>query len=127
MKVAFVAAAVLAALSIGGCTQSPSSALSNQPDIGITQAVLDAYTNGYLETHTPEAMAVSENGRTSYYFYCEAARCLNTNLNSAGAIRQAISGCSERGEGPCVLFAVGRSAPRKYHLIDTFGQRLKSP
>jgi hypothetical protein len=90
--------------------------MSRKSESAIT--VLDAYNNRYLATHTPMAFAVSESGGTYDYYYCEAARCAGGNLNSTEAISRAIAGCNELQQGPCVLFAIGRSAPRKYHLID---------
>lgn len=128
MRLLIRAGAALIAMLVVGCSSGgggPRSELSSAPDIGITQAVWDAYNNRYLAEHTPLAFAVSENGATFYYFYCEAIRCIN--LNSNEAIADAISRCQGRGQGTCVLFAAERSPPRKHHFIDTFSQRLKSP
>ena len=111
-------AAMLAVMFLSGCTQSDNSQLANQPEIGISHQVLDGYNNGYLGRHMPEAFAVSESGGAYSYYYCDAGRCLGGNLNSTDGISRAIADCSHLGQGPCVLFAVGRSAPRKYHLID---------
>lgn len=127
MRSVIVAAALVAAMLLAGCAggQDPRSQLSNAPDIGITHGVWDAYTKDYLGEHTPLAFAVSENGEVYFYYYCEAIRCIN--LNSNEAITRAISGCQNRGQGQCVLFAAERSPPRKHHFIDGFSQRLKSP
>ena len=127
MKAASVATAVLAAILLTGCSggNDPRSELSSAPSIGITQAVWDAYTKNYLVYPSPLVFAVSENGQTFYYFYCTSGHCLNPNSNEA--ISLAISRCQDRGQGLCVLFASGRSEPRKHHFIDTFSQRLKSP
>jgi len=127
MKAQSAIAAVLATMLLAGCSngQDPRSQLSGAPDIGITKAVWDAYTNGYLVYPSPVAFAVSENGKTYYYFYCTGGHCLNPNSNEAIAL--AISRCQDQGQGSCVLFATGRSSPRKHHFIDDFSQRLKAP
>jgi hypothetical protein len=113
----FLNAAIAAALLCAGCTQNPNQGLGNQDDIGITRAVLDAYTNKFLRSHDPEAFAVSESGRYYYYYFCTLCDSIN-NWDAHFAATQAISGCNQQGHGPCVLFALRRSEPRKYHLIN---------
>lgn len=127
MNVKKAIAVIMTVVLLAGCSsgQDPRSQLNSAPDIGITQAVWNAYTNGYLVYPSPVAFAVSENGKTYYYFYCTSGHCLNPNSNEAVAL--AISRCQDRGQGSCVLFASGRSPPRKHHFIDDFSQRLKSP
>jgi hypothetical protein len=110
------AGTIAATLLVVGCTQDLGRSPDNQPDIGITQAVLDAYTNRYLRTKAPEAFAVSENGRTYDFYYCDLCESIN-NLDAPAAVSEAISGCNQQGQGRCVLFAVRRAPPRKYHII----------
>jgi hypothetical protein len=127
VKRLFVTAACLAGMLLAGCSGGldARSQLSSAPSIGITQAVWDVYEKGYLGHPSPLAFAVSENGQTYFYIYCTEFSCLN--LNSNQAIADSIARCQDRGQGHCVLFAAERSPPRKHHLIDTLGQRLKSP
>jgi hypothetical protein len=69
MRLLIRAGAALIAMLVVGCSSGgggPRSELSSAPDIGITQAVWDAYNNRYLAEHTPLAFAVSENGATFY-------------------------------------------------------------
>jgi hypothetical protein len=116
MKFSLGAPLILVAF-LAACAPGPAPDMNSEPEIGISHRVLEGY-NHYLASHTPEAFAVSEGGGTYYYFYCEAARCSGSNLNSREAIDRAIAGCNDQEQGPCLLFAVGRSPPRKYHLID---------
>ena len=118
MKSAIRAAAVLAALSVAGCTANGTSDISGQPEVAISQEALTAYNNDYLGRHLPLAFAVSPDGEAYSYYYCEASRCVGGGQPSQDAMSRAMNDCTNEGHGQCVLFAVGRAAPRKYHLID---------
>lgn len=112
-------AALLAVMLLTACTQAGGgSDLSNQPEIAMSQDALTAYNDRYLARHLPLAFAVSPDGHAYSYYYCEASRCVGGSQPSQEAIRDALSDCSNEGHGQCTIFAVGRGAPRKYHLID---------
>jgi hypothetical protein len=102
----------------GACAQNGSPNTSSQPEIAMSQAALSAYNNDYLGRHLPLAFAVSPDGEAYSYYYCEASRCVGGAQPTQDSISRALNDCSNEGHGPCVLFATGRSAPRKYHLID---------
>jgi hypothetical protein len=106
-------------LADGGCAGGGSAApdeLASQPEIGVTHEVIEGY-NQYLDKHLPLAFAVGQDGHGYGYIYCEGYHC----EPAPQAASDAVSDCNDaykKGEGHCVIFAVGRAKPRKYHLLD---------
>jgi hypothetical protein len=102
-----------------GCAGN-SSVSGDPPDqkaeVPITKSALDGY-NKYLQKNLPLAFAIGADGRGYGYMYCDGMHC--TPAPQARA--DAISTCNDaykNHEGHCILFAVGRSKPRKYYVID---------
>jgi hypothetical protein len=56
------------------------------------------------------AFAVSPKGTVGFYAYCQAVTC----RDEVSFTRQALRGCEARGQGKCVLLAVGRSVKHPY-------------
>jgi hypothetical protein len=105
-------------LLAGGCAggSSASDELASQPEIGVTHGVIEGYDQ-YLDKHLPLAFAVGQDGHGYAYVYCEGYHC----EPAPQAAADAVSDCNDaykKAEGHCVIFAVGRAKPRKYHLLD---------
>jgi hypothetical protein len=56
------------------------------------------------------AFAVSEKGTVGFYAYCQAVQC----RDEISFTREALRGCEARGQGKCVVLAVGRSVRHPY-------------
>jgi len=56
------------------------------------------------------AFAVSEKGTVGFYAYCQAVTC----RDEVSFTRVALQGCEARGQGECLILAVGRSVRHRY-------------
>ncbi|MGH6894071.1 MAG: hypothetical protein ACREEP_17635 [Dongiaceae bacterium] len=56
------------------------------------------------------AFAVSPKGTVGFYAYCQSIQC----RDDFSFTRAALQGCEARGQGKCVLLAVGRSVRHPY-------------
>jgi hypothetical protein len=119
MRAMSAIAVILAANLVAACTQNSASDPAAQPEIGITREVL-AYYEKYRQQHLPLAFAVSQDGQWASFRYCEAMRCVGGGHPTATEVNRTIADCNEEAalHGPCILFAEGVEAPRKYRLID---------
>ena len=71
----------------------------------------DKYSEGKNKKNNPYLMAISEDGRSSYYFFCPftITQCKDAASRDAGAIGQAIGRCEKLSNGkPCYIFATVR-------------------
>ena len=56
------------------------------------------------------AFAVSPKGTVGFYAFCQAVQC----RDEISFTREALQGCEARGQGKCILLAVGRSVKHPY-------------
>ena len=113
-RVALVLIACAALLSACSTYSSPV-ATPSQPTgdpIFITLQV-EQHLNKYYHTiggGRSGAFAVSPKGTVGFYAYCQVGQC-----NDRGSVTaKALSGCEARGQGKCILLAVGRSVRHSY-------------
>ena len=113
-RVVLVLAICAAFLSACASYSTPVSRLT-QPagePVFITLQV-EQHLNKYYRTiggGRSGAFAVSPKGTVGFYAYCQAVAC----RDEVSFTRQAIQGCEARGQGKCVLLAVGRSVKHPY-------------
>ena len=113
-RVVLVLAICAAFLSACSSYSTPVSQLA-QPagePVFITLQV-EQHLNKYYRTiggGRSGAFAVSPKGTVGFYAYCQAVTC----RDEVNFTRQALQGCEARGQGKCVLLAVGRSVKHPY-------------
>ena len=105
-RIRTIAAALLAAIALNACT-APDAAPPKTP-IAITPET-NSEVSKYLrivKATRPGAFAVSPDGRSSYFTYCEEIACATSNYS-----QPALRGCQSFSGAPCVILFV-RNEPR---------------
>lgn len=113
-RVAPLLIACVAFLSACGTYSTPLSQPAQPPGspLFITLQV-EQHLNKYYRavgSGRSGAFAVSPKGTVGFYTYCQSIQCRDDFSFSRSAIR----GCEARGQGKCVLLAVGRFVRHPY-------------
>jgi hypothetical protein len=114
-RVAFAVAAVAAFLTACSPYQGTTARAPAQPPgkpIFITLQVQQHLNKYYQQIAGGRggAFAVSPKGTVGYYAFCAAVQC----REEFSYTRAALQGCEARGQGPCVIIAVGHEVRRPY-------------
>ena len=102
-----IAAALLAATALSACA-APNAAPPSGTSIAITPET-NSEVSKYLrvvKATRPGAFAVSPDGRSSYFTYCDDIACATSNYT-----QPALRGCQSFSGAPCMILLV-RNEPR---------------
>ena len=102
-----IAAALLAATALSACA-APNAAPPSGTPIAITPET-NSEVSKYLrvvKATRPGAFAVSPDGRSSYFTYCDDIACATSNYT-----QPALRGCQSCSGAPCMILFV-RNEPR---------------
>jgi hypothetical protein len=101
-----IAIALLAALALGAC--APTAAPPSRTPVAITPET-NAEIAKYLrivKSTRPGAFAVSQDGRDSFFTYCEEISCAAPSYT-----QPALRGCQSYSGAPCIVL-FSRNQPR---------------
>lgn len=108
----------LAAICALGLSLVACAAPNDSASTGGTR-VISAQTWGWFQSYlrdigpgNPGAFAVSEDGNSAHYFYCQEVRCM-----SGGSYRRgAVENCQKAAKQDCYTFASGRDILVSYKV-----------